>query len=187
MIRNCSTDNIKITDIKLRNTANLHWKLLHRYEIWKYCMSSFLHGIFDNVRIFLLHQHSASQAVTSASPDPDRLINYQSLIFGFQDHYFPRKVVYKWNEISGNGWNINLMWKEGTQTPIHRFYQPGLSHILPLNLETYSTGIKTDCHLESENKSPSEILKFWQIWKIGGGRVTWPDRVEILKNHLEMV
>ena len=78
------------------------------------------------------------------------------------------------------------MWKEGIQTPIHRFYQPGLSHILPLNLETYSTGIKTDCHLESENKSPSETLKIWQIWKIGGGRVTWPDQVEILKNHLEM-
>ena len=33
---------------------------------------------------------------------------------------------------------------KGDRDPIHRFYHPGLSHIL-FNLETYSTGIKTDC------------------------------------------
>ena len=40
--------------------------------------------------------------------------------------------------------------------PIHSFYHPRLSHIL-LNLEMYSTGIKTDCHLKSEYLAQKNI------------------------------
>ena len=75
-----------------------------------------------------------------------------------------------WDEDSGNGQNINLLWKEGRRRPLFIGFiiSVCLAHIL-FNLEMYSAGIKTDCHLKSEYLS---LETFW-IQKIFEPRCLW--------------